>query len=580
MRNIKLKYKVTLLSIMIIAAFVALILLSTLPTFNDTLETKTEQKLVEFVEMPMGIMEHYYQMAIEGSISEDEAKQKALTAIKQLRYDKGTGYFWINDDTLPIPKMIMHTTSPELDGTILDDPAYNVANGTEENFFAAFVRLTNADGKGFVKYLWPKVSDSATSSDQPKLSYVEKYEPWGWIVGTGIYVDDLDRIQRSIQNRVFLGTLIVVILTVLMGIAIIVPLEKTLKKMLAATQKYQEFDFRETIQIKQKDEFGIIAKAFNRVSQGIGQMVAKISESSTLIHNSFQEIRTNLSGLNQVTDETEQSTIDIANVMNQTRQNSEEVAHVIGEARNAIETIAERASNGSVMSAEISQRAIKMKDEAGESKKDAQAIYANAKAKMTLAIERASQVSRINELLGSILDITDQTNLLALNASIEAARAGESGRGFSIVAQEIKKLAESSSAMVEDIREVTVGIEAVVNSLVQDSQEILSFIDTKVLEDYEKLSSLGLQYNNDSNAFNDIMLDLSATSEELFGSMDTIHTAMQNVADSTDRGAKGVEQIRDNMRTISKDAERFLHIADKNLGSAKVLDAMMREFKI
>jgi len=580
MRNIKLKYKLILLSMMMILAFIALILFSVLPTFNRTLETKTEQKLVEFVEMPMGIIAKYHQMSIEGDLSEDEAKQMALAAIKQLRYDDGTGYFWINDDTLPIPTMIMHTTSAELDGTVLDDPSYNVANGTQENFFSVFVRLTNQDGKGFVRYLWPKVSVNETTSEQPKLSYVEKYEPWGWIVGTGVYVDDLRQIEVSIRNRVLVGTGIVIMITVLLVIAITVPLEKTLIKMLSATKKYQEYDFREAIQIEQSDEFGVIAKAFNRVSQGISQMVQKISESSKLIHNSFQEIRTSLSGLNQVTDETEQSTIEIANVMNQTRQNSEEVAHIIGEARNAIETIAERASNGSVMSSEISQRAIQMKDEAGESKKDAEQIYANAKEKMTIAIESASEVSRINELLESILDITDQTNLLALNASIEAARAGESGRGFSIVAQEIKKLAESSSSMVEDIREVTVRIEEVVNSLVNDSQEMLSFIDTKVLEDYEKLSSLGQQYNKDSNAFNDIMLDLSATSQELFGSMDTIHTAMLNVADSTNIGAKGVEQIRDNMRIISQDAENFLSIADKNLASAEALDAMMQQFKI
>ncbi len=565
---------------MMILAFIALILFSVLPTFNRTLETKTEQKLVEFVEMPMGIIAKYHQMSIEGDLSEDEAKQMALAAIKQLRYDDGTGYFWINDDTLPIPTMIMHTTSAELDGTVLDDPSYNVANGTQENFFSVFVRLTNQDGKGFVRYLWPKVSVNETTSEQPKLSYVEKYEPWGWIVGTGVYVDDLRQIEVSIRNRVLVGTGIVIMITVLLVIAITVPLEKTLIKMLSATKKYQEYDFREAIQIEQSDEFGVIAKAFNRVSQGISQMVQKISESSKLIHNSFQEIRTSLSGLNQVTDETEQSTIEIANVMNQTRQNSEEVAHIIGEARNAIETIAERASNGSVMSSEISQRAIQMKDEAGESKKDAEQIYANAKEKMTIAIESASEVSRINELLESILDITDQTNLLALNASIEAARAGESGRGFSIVAQEIKKLAESSSSMVEDIREVTVRIEEVVNSLVNDSQEMLSFIDTKVLEDYEKLSSLGQQYNKDSNAFNDIMLDLSATSQELFGSMDTIHTAMLNVADSTNIGAKGVEQIRDNMRIISQDAENFLSIADKNMASAEALDAMIQQFKI
>jgi methyl-accepting chemotaxis protein len=580
MRNIKLRYKLFSLAIVIIMAFVVLILFSVLPTFNGIVEQRTEQKLVELVEMPLGIISDYHNMVDQGSITEEEAKEMSLEAIKKLRYDNGVGYFWVNDDSLPIPSMIMHTTSPELDGTVLDDPRYNVANGTQENFFSVFVRLTNEDGKGFVEYMWPKVSDNGFTSEQPKLSYVEKYEPWGWIVGTGIYVDDLKVIENSMRNQVLISTLLVVFISVILVIAIIVPLEKTLKIILGHTKKYQEYDFREEIQIEQKDEFGLIANAFNRVNQGIRQIVLKITASSSLINRSFQEIRNNLSVLTEITRETEDSTINISNSMNETRQNAEEVAQIIGEARNAIEVIAERASNGSVMSSDISHRAIKMKEDAVDSKKDAEAMYASAKEKMTLAIESASEVSKINELLEAILDITDQTNLLALNASIEAARAGESGRGFSIVAQEIKKLAESSSLMVEDIRSVTIRIEDVVNSLVDDSKDILTFIDSKVFKDYEKLSDLGQQYNEDSDAFNEIMLDLSATSEELFGSMDTIHTAMSKVADSTHDGAKGIDQIRENMATISKDTKNFLRIADENLESAKALDEMMKQFKI
>lgn len=145
------------------------------------------------------IISSAYQKSKNGLISEVVAKQQAITIIQQLRYDEGTGYFWINDTARPFPNMIMHPTIPELDGTILDKPEFNYALGKNENLFKAFVDVCLSEGEGFVDYLWPKPVPGGLSQQQPKISYVKLFKPWNWIIGTGVYIDD---IEKDVQARI------------------------------------------------------------------------------------------------------------------------------------------------------------------------------------------------------------------------------------------------------------------------------------------------------------------------------------------------------------------------------------------
>lgn len=142
-----------------------------------------------------------YNHLIDGQISETLAKQRVITALQNLRYDNGIGYFWINDTTRPHPRMIMHPTIPELNGTILDDPKFNSALGRKENLFKAFVDVCLAQEEGYVDYYWPKPVEGGLTENQPKLSYVRLFKPWNWVIGTGLYIDDIEQyVQASIDN--------------------------------------------------------------------------------------------------------------------------------------------------------------------------------------------------------------------------------------------------------------------------------------------------------------------------------------------------------------------------------------------
>ena len=156
------------------------------------------QQMIQFqVETAWGILEYYGSQARNGIIPIEEAQQQAIAAIRNLRYGD-SGYFWINDTGKPYPRMVMHPTVPELDGKVLDDPKFNCALGRDENLFVAFRDVTERQGAGFVDYLWPKPTKDGLTEEQPKISYVKLYPEWDWIIGNGLYIDDVENELSSV----------------------------------------------------------------------------------------------------------------------------------------------------------------------------------------------------------------------------------------------------------------------------------------------------------------------------------------------------------------------------------------------
>jgi len=158
-----------------------------------------ERQLHDIINTGETIINRYQRAVVSGQITEEEGKKLAKAEIKQLRFDGGTGYIWINDIGKPYPRMIMHPTVPSLDGKLLNDVRYNNALGVRKNLFTAFVDVTEGGKDGFVDYLWPKPTEEGLTEEKPKLSYVRRYEDWGWILGTGIYIDDA---QAETENRI------------------------------------------------------------------------------------------------------------------------------------------------------------------------------------------------------------------------------------------------------------------------------------------------------------------------------------------------------------------------------------------
>ncbi len=150
------------------------------------------------IESAQSLLEQYQQRVASGEMTLADAQREAKNRIRKMRYDDNQGYIWINDTQLPFPTMVMHPIMPDLEGEMLNDKKWNTAKGVTHNLFAAAVRLTTRDGGGYIQYEWNKPKDTSDSKKYQKISYVSQFKPWGWVLGTGIYFDELrtDNIER------------------------------------------------------------------------------------------------------------------------------------------------------------------------------------------------------------------------------------------------------------------------------------------------------------------------------------------------------------------------------------------------
>src|SRR5215471_1967419 len=180
-----------------------------LSNMREQMMADRQAKTRQMIDVGYGILAHYQKLESEGKLARDAAQAAAISEIKSLRYDK-VEYFWINDMT---PKMVMHPIKPELDGKFLGE----MKDPTGNLLFNGFVDVVKKQGEGFYSYLWPK-----PGFDQPvsKISYVKGFAPWGWIIGTGIYLDDVDAVFFKTALTFALVSLVVFVV-VLVASAII-----------------------------------------------------------------------------------------------------------------------------------------------------------------------------------------------------------------------------------------------------------------------------------------------------------------------------------------------------------------------
>jgi methyl-accepting chemotaxis protein len=157
------------------------------------LEQKYGERLEAILDLAGATLREHLARARRGEVPLARAQADALATLREMRFDGGKGYLWINTVGRPYPKMLMHPIVPTLEGSVLDAPEFDCAGDTNRNLFQLAVELTAARGDGFIRYSWPEPDGEKLLPHMPKFSYVRLFAEWGWVVGTGIYVDEAVR---------------------------------------------------------------------------------------------------------------------------------------------------------------------------------------------------------------------------------------------------------------------------------------------------------------------------------------------------------------------------------------------------
>jgi methyl-accepting chemotaxis protein len=464
-------------------------------------QTKTQQ----MVDIGYGILAHYQKLESDGKLSKADAQAAAIGEIKSLRYDK-VEYFWINDMS---PKMVMHPIRPELDGKDLTenkDPSGN-------RLFIGFVDVVKKQGAGFYSYLWPK---PGFDQPVPKISYVKGFAPWGWIIGTGIYLDDVDAVFYQTAKMFGLVSLAVLALVLIASIIISRSITRPLNIITGLTGRLASGDGAfEVPYTGRKDEIGGLAKALHVFKDNASAMTKMHAEQAELKQHADAEKRRTMIEVISDAREMREAAGSMSETAGAASDRSKVVAEACQEASSNVQTVASAAEELSASIAEIGQRVEQAAQVADKAASDGQRTN-------EAVAGLAAAADKIGEVINLINNIASQTNLLALNATIEAARAGEAGKGFAVVASEVKSLASQTAKATEEISAQITAIQSETQQVVGNIQGICATI---------------LQVNEISSSI------AAAVGEQ--------GAATQEIAASVQRAASGTNQVSQNITNVT-----------------------------
>ena len=327
-------------------------------------------------------------------------------------------------------------------------------------------------------------------------------------------------------------------------------------------------------------EVGQLSEAISRTRNDIVYLVKNVKDEVDTIEEIEKNIDYNITELNFNIENISSNVEELSASMEETAAASEEMAATSHQIESTVSHVSEKSNEGAKKALSISEKANGIRTKAESNQLETKTLIAETSYKLRESIEKAKAIEEINILAEAIKAITNQTNLLALNAAIEAARAGEAGRGFSVVADEIRKLAEQSNQAINQIQDTTDIIISSVEDLTKESSTMLDFMETRIMSDYEILVKTSQEYSQDADYFNLLSSDLSKLSEETLISVQEIIRVIDSVATASTQGAQGVTDVAERVSEIVNKSETVMNLANNANESAGRLKAGILSFKI
>ncbi len=653
-----------------LVTFLGLLLMTFMALFLAKSSMLEDRKLKtrHLVESAHAVLIHYQGLEKSGALDKAQAQAAAMATVRSMRYEQKE-YFWIHDLNTPVPKMLMHPTVVALEGKVLDAANFNSATtlqagdqGTVErtadgkkNIFVAFNEVVAKAGHGFVTYNWskPKAGGGTTEELFEKLSYVKKLDDWNWVIGSGIYIDDVEQKFWQLAGKYSLIMMVVMlaiavlihwqILSITRPLnalrAMVVGVEKTsdfssrvdvrsqdevgqtalaINQLMAAQQRavsevnrvveaMASGDFSQRVDADLRGDLAVMKNAVNASAQSVDTTMKALQDVMQALHNgnfsqrmstqvkgdlrtavdqAMQAMQNLLGDVGTVMDAVAQGDLSgrivaegrgdlallkdninrslqaLSGTMNAINTNTRQVAAAANETSQAINQISDGAQNqmhaiGQLANA-VRETASSVSDvsrnteTASARTRESVDIVRSGRDKMATMVEVVNGIAanseKINKITEVIEGIANKTNLLSLNAAIEAARAGEHGKGFSVVAEEVGKLAANSAKSTQEIAEL-------VQQAVFEARRAVATVQ-EVSHDMERIE-MGAHESDG------MMQRISAALEQQSSAVQEINNNMANLNKIAESNAAASEEIAATVIELSKIAEGTRREVDK-----------------
>jgi methyl-accepting chemotaxis protein len=530
--DIAVSRKLMLLLSLALVGFIALLLISA-SALNRNLMSEREARLQAVLDLAMSRIQ-----ALATTLPAAQAQAEAKAMLSSMRFD-GDNYLFVIDETRHV---VVHPTKPELVGQQMGE-----SGTTTGAHWQRMVDLGKGGQHGRLEYQWI----APTGETAQKMSLVAGYQPWGWILGSGVLLQDIEATIWSQYQLMGGATLLVILLMGLLGFAISRSIVNPLAEIKRAMQQVAAGDLVVSIPIHGKDELGVVATCTNQGLDAIRHALIEASQGARNVADAALRIAASAEQTNQAVNSQRDQLAQLATAMNEM---SATISDVAGHAENTARDTQDATS------------------EAGLGNRDVHASVHGIQALATEVEQATLQVNQlkegvmqIGEVTAVISAISEQTNLLALNAAIEAARAGEQGRGFAVVADEVRHLASRTRQSTEEIQSTIAQLQqrAVTAASAMDASRKLAA--SSVSQSEKAGQDLSLIVNHIQHV-SDMATQIATAAEQ-----------QSMVAEDMNRNVSG---INDSALEMSQSASQLAQESELLAGLSRSLDERLAVFKL
>lgn len=591
LRNFKVRTKMLALGLMVVVAMTGIcfgfltsigkISEASLVQMEEVMTTDYDSKIKEQVENAISMLEAVYAKYEAGEYTLEEAETLGADLLREIRYGE-SGYFWA--DTYEGDNVVL--LGNETEGT--NRMETKDANGFQ--MVKEIIRVGREPEGGYTDYYFPREGGTEAF---PKRSYSKAFEPFGWVIGTGNYIDDINKALDETQQeqkafateslaRLFSVTAAVLVVVALFTFIIAMEIIKALKTALAYNEVLGDGDFTVTLPdnfLARRDDFGLLSRVMDRMKNNLKGLIVEIHGDIHVIKEMTSNINEKVLEVNQEMETVSATTQELAASMEETAASAQEISAMSQEIEASAKNIAGKSEDGAQRVADIRMRAEKAMEDTKQDHEAARKINNRMKSELGQALENIRVVEEISVLTDSIMGITSQTNMLALNASIEAARAGEAGKGFAVVAEQIRVLAEQSRQAVANIQTITGQVKEAVSALSLYAKQLLDFVSTDVSESYNSFEETAQAYEEDAQFVDGLITEFSKEASRLLDSITGIMEAIEEVGNASGEGAEGTTDIAGRVSSVVIQTGQMTKAVQEANDRVQKVNGEIRKFK-